>query len=214
MKKSRLLGAVCAYAFLMLTAPAHAVIINEVSPDAGELISTAQDTTGVGTTLEAITGSLINLGTAGDPIDDIDLFKIHITDPTAFSVAVTASLSVNNDAMLYLFDTAGVQVLVDDDGSGGLLPQFNAGELSSAGGAAGEYFLAFNLFITNPDDIISNPPTLDSGWFRDPIPFQTGPYTLGLTGVETSIVPVPAAVWLFGSGLLGLIGIARRKKTA
>jgi len=27
------------------------------------------------------------------------------------------------------------------------------------------------------------------------------------------IVPVPAAVWLFGSGLLGLIGIARRKKT-
>lgn len=26
-------------------------------------------------------------------------------------------------------------------------------------------------------------------------------------------VPVPAAAWLFGSGLLGLIGIARRKKT-
>jgi len=29
-----------------------------------------------------------------------------------------------------------------------------------------------------------------------------------------SPVPVPAAVWLFGSGLLGLIGIARRKKAA
>ena len=27
-----------------------------------------------------------------------------------------------------------------------------------------------------------------------------------------SVVPVPAAVWLFGSGLLGLIGMARRKK--
>lgn len=27
-----------------------------------------------------------------------------------------------------------------------------------------------------------------------------------------STVPVPAAVWLFGSGLLGLIGVARRKK--
>jgi hypothetical protein len=26
-----------------------------------------------------------------------------------------------------------------------------------------------------------------------------------------SAVPVPAAVWLFGSGLLGLIGVARRK---
>ena len=27
-----------------------------------------------------------------------------------------------------------------------------------------------------------------------------------------SAVPVPAAVWLFGSGLLGLVGVARRKK--
>jgi len=27
-----------------------------------------------------------------------------------------------------------------------------------------------------------------------------------------TVVPVPAAVWLFGSGLIGLIGIARRKK--
>lgn len=30
----------------------------------------------------------------------------------------------------------------------------------------------------------------------------------------TTVVPVPAAVWLFGSGLLGLIGMARRKKAA
>ncbi len=28
---------------------------------------------------------------------------------------------------------------------------------------------------------------------------------------EVSVVPVPAAVWLFGSGLLGLVGVARRK---
>ncbi len=30
---------------------------------------------------------------------------------------------------------------------------------------------------------------------------------------QLTAVPVPAAVWLFGSGLLGLVGIARRKKT-
>ena len=29
--------------------------------------------------------------------------------------------------------------------------------------------------------------------------------------VRTSPVPIPAALWLFGSGLIGLIGIARRK---
>ena len=32
--------------------------------------------------------------------------------------------------------------------------------------------------------------------------------------VGVSAVPVPAAVWLFGSGLIGLVGIARRKKAA
>ena len=31
---------------------------------------------------------------------------------------------------------------------------------------------------------------------------------------DVNAVPIPAAVWLFGSGLLGLIGVARRKKAA
>ena len=31
--------------------------------------------------------------------------------------------------------------------------------------------------------------------------------------VRVSSVPIPAAFWLFGSGLIGLIGIARRKKS-
>jgi hypothetical protein len=34
---------------------------------------------------------------------------------------------------------------------------------------------------------------------------------LSLVGT-TAVIPVPAAVWLFGSGLLGLVGVVRRKK--
>jgi len=33
-------------------------------------------------------------------------------------------------------------------------------------------------------------------------------------GSASAVIPVPAAVWLFGSGLLGLVGIARRKQAA
>jgi hypothetical protein len=32
--------------------------------------------------------------------------------------------------------------------------------------------------------------------------------------LRSSVVPVPPALWLFGSGLLGLIGVARRKSAA
>ena len=35
-----------------------------------------------------------------------------------------------------------------------------------------------------------------------------------LTGVASVVVPVPAAVWLFGSGLIGLVGFARSRKQA
>lgn len=44
---------------------------------------------------------------------------------------------------------------------------------------------------------------------------SSGFETIGMDNIAfVSAVPVPAAVWLFGSGLLGLIGISRRKKAA
>jgi len=34
-----------------------------------------------------------------------------------------------------------------------------------------------------------------------------------IRSADATVVPVPAAIWLFGSGLIGLVGIARRKKS-
>ena len=48
-----------------------------------------------------------------------------------------------------------------------------------------------------------------------PVAFASVPYSLHLEGhVTSSAIPVPAAVWLFGSGLLGLAGVARRRKSS
>jgi hypothetical protein len=74
---------------------------------------------------------------------------------------------------------------------------------------------AFDIFsldlvaVTPPStaliSIVESPlSALTSGWDGVAVEF------IGAS-VTTSAVPVPAAVWLFGSGLIGLIGLARRK---
>lgn len=56
------------------------------------------------------------------------------------------------------------------------------------------------------------------GNYAGPTPFDgvLGYFNIGsgnsLTVTAVSTVPVPAAVWLFGSGLIGLLGVARRNK--
>ena len=53
-------------------------------------------------------------------------------------------------------------------------------------------------------------------------PMDNGPFSgynanfdmTSVTVTNISTIPVPAAVWLFGSGLIGLVGVARRRKHA
>jgi len=61
----------------------------------------------------------------------------------------------------------------------------------------------------------------DYALFTDLVPFDLGGGVYGIqlynfdgavTGFQLTQIPLPAALWLFGSGLIGLIGIARRKK--
>ena len=53
-------------------------------------------------------------------------------------------------------------------------------------------------------------------WYLTPIFYVDGVFDAQLTTLQplftVSSVPVPATAWVFGSGLIGLIGIARRKK--
>ena len=99
------------------------------------------------------------------------------------------------------------------------------------------YMLALD-FVDKGESFVSNDSTnLPVEWLRysvdlaitpdmagDTLSFGFGAVATGTTDngsgifydnlvfAEVSPVPVPAAVWLFGSGLLGLVGVARRHK--
>jgi len=85
--------------------------------------------------------------------------------------------------------------------------RFNAGEtlVYDISGIVGLTALDFNFF-GSPAPGAGNP-----GPYLSVARFQS-------TGIDgegsdwVGVVPVPAAVWLFGSGLLGLVGIARRRR--
>src|SRR3989344_1992038 len=68
---------------------------------------------------------------------------------------------------------------------------------------------SFHMYANELIDASEDPGSAGfAGWAAPWHPQGTGTYT------APNAIPVPAAVWLFGSGLLGLVGIARRKKKA
>lgn len=70
--------------------------------------------------------------------------------------------------------------------------------------ASANHFSVFLPDLGLPRDYHLHPQGVDGG---------AGNYSVSLWG-STAPVPLPAAAWLFGSGVIGLIGLARRKMRA
>lgn len=196
------------FAALSLAVPLSAGTFNEIG-DAGETLATANVTTGI-SPLTQINGTLVNLGNETNTIDDIDVYQISITNPAAFAITVSATLSGDNDAYMILLNSSGDQVLADDDSSGGKLPGFLPGSFT---GLPGTYYVAFLIWNTN----LRESGNIADGWVRAPIPFQTGPYQLTLSGTDPALVRevpgVPEPSNLALSGLVALIALTLRRKS-
>ena len=141
-------------------------------------------------------GNVFNLS-AGNTISASGSFDDSVlsggdTGTVLFDMSSGNSLSLS-------FGTMTFQASDDIDyASGNPFITLNAGSLTAFDFAANVgtlgYLTSFELNVDAEDDSYN---------------FVNATWT-GIT-IDSTTVPVPAAVWLFGSGLLGLVGFARRK---
>ena len=217
MNKSRLLGALCASVFSFITTSSHATLItfgfagtvssiSDVtnalggSVDVGTVFSgqynfestTAGTSSSIGTNyFSAVTSATVTIG--GNKFDRSGLNSI-ITVADGAMVASSSGIVVQADiykVVIPLFSQFAFSITLFDSTN-----------------------TAFNDMTLPlvPPDIAKFDPMPNQFEIHEQLPSGT----IGIAGIITSIysVPVPAAVWLFGSGLLGLVCVAKRKKAA
>jgi len=170
----------------------------------GQVVSTINPSSG------SYSGNLtIEVGTG--PVDNV----IKQANLAAGSIAPGALVDISFDMRGTLFGDGGV-----------VFAQFFS-ELDG-GGVSDEQFLGGGPLIPNEtwttytfNDLVAGPDV--SGGIT--LQLKAGCGAVASCGADVffdnvsisadvSAIPVPAAVWLFGSGLVGLVGVARRKKVA
>ena len=178
---------------------AAAVAINFSTGTAGSG-GTISDVNGDGS---YITGTNINIGvleavgTSADGVYSTNAFLDFDTGGNTITVTGTvAGLGINSDIVLLSGSFSGWTY-----GSTGLSASFSGSGvdtkhndlLTALGVPLNTQFEYFGFTLGYDFDLDGNATAIST------------------SVLNTSVVPVPAAAWLFGSGLLGLVGIARRK---
>lgn len=210
-----------------MTASAVPIVWNEQGSGAGSSIATAQviiDT--APNSLAAINGTLNAINpVVGSPFYEVDIYQIRIIDVGSFSAR---SVSGNpDDTALFLFDSAGLGVYMNDDTTTDLLAFLPSGD--PAGPASnGLYYIAVALGGTEAFDASAISSFL-AGGFTDirggnvlagaldswSPTFQSGnellTYSIEFTGAAVAFpVPEPSTLALLLFGLVA-VTLSRRR---
>ena len=242
MKKSRLLGTLCACLLGLITMSSHAAIVKYVingqldhMTDRDYYYQTdLYDLDGAYYTREMIvdTSVLPDLFYSGETtqwrnapgflVSNIyhitgrpnGAADLHINTPVPYTImGVQNAYSISNDRY-YDAVTLGSSLL-----SGELEGLYASDEMIYF---YGNYIPGNSGYVTEPpypfnetdvETIVANVWNYAPGGATGDIDGKYLQYEQINLSAYASPVPIPASVWLFGSGLLGLIGIARRKKS-
>ena len=169
----------------------------------------------------------LNSGVIGDlsaASNDADIWKFDLTTGAGFGATISngAGADFNGfDPIIVLYmENAGDYYAV-----AGNNPDAFGTSLSFTAWESGTYFLTVSAFGNSPEDAFGNNGHDSAFWSDEFFGFGTSfndfeggsfssfDYDLSLNGtVATTVVPVPAAVWLFASGLFGLVAASRRSR--
>jgi len=226
MKKSRLLGAVCACFLLFGYQPAQAITLWDQQPDTNftaivDQVFPDEPTFSTYLVSDVVFASNVTIDSVTTYFSDsfgswpanataiLNIFAddgaLDTEDPTA-GTSIAATFSVGADGLELMASGLGINLSAGTYWIG-LTPVLDSATYGQEFHQAGTAVVGAQSQLRNPGGAFGN----GSDWF-DGFDFAGHNYDGAIT-IEGSVVPVPAAVWLFGSGLLGLIGIARKKAT-
>jgi hypothetical protein len=206
-----------------LAGPAWALTWTEMG-SAGRLPATAQ--------IVNVAGPLTQIDGNLDEATQVDMYRIHISDPINFSAATVNSPGIFvPDPQLFLFDAAGLGVYMNDDNESGLngsqsgLPAGHPFGPAAAGfyylaigwwdneplSVSGQIFSSTSMFGTNGPDLAAGGADPVIGWNDDVlqrIDVETA-YQIVLTGADSGDgipLPGPSTLALLGTGAFAVLG--------
>ena len=159
------------------------------SSDGIGLVATANELTG------AVINPYLDAGNAGLGACKVVTNSAQCNPSSDDNVTSGEVLTLTFDQMVKITSTTFI--------NGGHGTSFNGTfDLQIDGGAVTTYNLTnlFNMELTGTEFAFSNTNVNTAN-----------EYQFYIQTMDVQAVPVPAAVWLFGSGLIGLVGVARRK---
>ena len=197
----------------LVTLNANSAVITYDEGIDGDLSDVYYAPTNVGTAgsgLNTITGT--TTVTVGTPFSSANMDSFIFTVPTGYQIS---SFTVDHNDQTVDAVNAGYYLMQD------ATYEYRNGAYHLQTGIRLTDVYIGTLYPTNPIDVLA----LTGG-----LPLMAGTYAIEAHNmsfnniedssidytwsVEVSPVPIPSAVWLFGSGLIGLIGLARRKANA
>ena len=198
MKKSRLLGAMCACLLSITVAPAVASVIYQYTGNPYTSVQSPYDTS------MAVTGTLELTTVLGSDLTLTAVTPLSFSFSDEVNTTTDATVTLTSSQFEFATDSAGnitewnINISTYD-------PSATVGQLWSSS------ILTTNTVSGIKDQAVTQ--TCASGESYCIVTNTANAVIYDQAG-NWSVVPTPGAMWLFGSGLLGLVGIPRRKKEA